>query len=141
MHTMSRLPLLLVALVVCRPLLAQEGTKKPAIGAIERLDPAFDDLIGKDAVLEKLADGFAWTEGPVWVKKGGFLLFSDIPNNAVMKYKDGEKVSVYLQPSGYAGKRTDFAEPGSNGLLTDHEGRLVSMEHGDRRVSRLELGK
>src|SRR5205823_4670247 len=60
---------------------------------------------------------------------------------AVMKYKDGEKVSVFLKPSGYMGKRDDYMEPGSNGLLIDPEGRLVLMEHGDRRVSRLILGK
>ena len=137
---MFRLHWLIPALAVCLPLHAQEAAKKPTIGAIERLDPAFDDLIAKDAVLEKLADGFAWTEGPVWVKKGGFLLFSDIPNNAVMKYKDGENVSVFLKPSGYMGKRDDFMEPGSNGLLIDPEGRLILMEHGDRRVSRLVLG-
>jgi gluconolactonase len=132
------LPLILLAVV---PLLADDSSKKATIGTIERLDPAFDDLIPKGATLEKLADGFAWTEGPVWVKKGGFLLFSDIPNNAVMKYKDGEKVSVYLKPSGYMGDRTDYMEPGSNGLLIDPDGRLVLMEHGDRRVSRLALGK
>lgn len=133
----------LAAVLLCLPLFAPaEDAKKPtAFGTIDRLDPAFDDLIPKDAVVEKLADGFAWTEGPAWVKKGGFLLFSDIPNNAVMKYKDGEKVSVYLKPSGYMGKRDDFMEPGSNGLVMDPEGRLILMEHGDRRVSRLELGK
>lgn len=114
---------------------------KKTIGTIERLDPAFDDLIGKDAKLEFLAGGFAWTEGPVWVKKGGYLLFSDIPNNVVMKYKNGEKVVPFLKPSGYMGKRTDFMEPGSNGLLIDPMGRLVCMEHGDRRVTALELGK
>ncbi|MFO0846227.1 MAG: SMP-30/gluconolactonase/LRE family protein, partial [Gemmataceae bacterium] len=138
---MSRLRWLPLALLACLPLLAEDDTKKPTIGTIERLDPAFDELIPRGAALEKLADGFAWTEGPAWVKKGGFLVFSDIPNNAVMKYKDGEKVSVYLKPSGYMGKRTDFMEPGSNGLVIDPEGRLVLMEHGDRRVSRLELGK
>jgi gluconolactonase len=123
------------------PTLAEDKAKVSTIGTIERLDPKFDDLIAKDAVLEKLADGFTWTEGPVWVKKGGYLLFSDIPNNAVMKYKDGEKVSVFLKPAGYMGKRTDLFEPGSNGLLVDAEGHLVLMEHGDRRISRLELGK
>jgi gluconolactonase len=138
---MTRLRWLPLALVVCLPLLAADDTKKPTIGTIERHDDAFDDLIPKGATLEKLAGGFAWTEGPAWVKKGGFLLFSDIPNNAVIKYKDGEKTSVYLKPSGYMGKRTDYMEPGSNGLLIDPEGRLVLMEHGDRRVSRLALGK
>src|SRR4051794_5713196 len=95
--------LALASVLLCLPLLAEEDKKSTTIGSIERLDPAFDDLVGKDASLEKLADGFAWTEGPVWDKKGKFLLFSDIPNNAVMKYKDGEKVSVYLKPSGYMG--------------------------------------
>jgi gluconolactonase len=120
------------------PLLAEGKGKRDTLGTIERLKPAFDDLIAKDAVLEKLAGGFAWTEGPVWDKKGGYLLFSDIPNNSVFKYKEGEKVSLFLKPSGYAGSRTDFMEPGSNGLLIDSEGRLILMEHGDRRVSRLE---
>jgi gluconolactonase len=138
---MLRLRWLFLALVVCLPLRAQEGGTKPTIGTIERLDPALDALLANDAVLEKLADGFAWTEGPVWVKKGGYLLFSDIPNNAVMKYKDGEKVSVFLKPSGYMGQRDDYMEPGSNGLLIDPQGRLILMEHGDRRVARLALGK
>jgi len=137
------LPLLALGAGLLTPSLALLADEKPkaTIGTIERLDPAFDDLIAPKAVLEKLAGGFAWTEGPAWVKKGGYLLFSDIPNNAVMKYKDGEGVSVFLKPAGYMGKRTDYAEPGSNGLLIDPEGRLVLMEHGDRRVSRLMVGK
>lgn len=137
---MTRLRWLPLALLACLPYLAADDAKRPTIGTIERLDPAFDELIGADARLEKLADGFAWTEGPVWVKKGGYLLFSDIPNNAVMKYKDGEKVSVFLKPAGFMGTGKDLLEPGSNGLLIDRDGRLVLMEHGDRRVSRVRLG-
>src|SRR5262249_45991366 len=67
--------------------------KKPAktLGTIERLDPRFDKLIGKDASLEVLAGGFQWTEGPVWIPRdGGFLLFSDIPNNRIVKWREGE---------------------------------------------------
>ena len=135
---MTRLRWLALALAACLPLLAADDSKKATIGTIERLDPAFDDLIPKDATLERLAGGFAWTEGPVWDRKGGFLLFSDIPNNAVMKYKDGEKVSVHLKPSGYTGKGDHLMEPGSNGLLMDSEGRLILMQHGDRRVARLD---
>jgi gluconolactonase len=135
---MKRLRWLPLALLACLPLLAaQKEKEKPTLGTIERIDPAFDDLIAKGAVLEKLAGGFAWTEGPVWDKKGGFLLFSDIPNNSVFKYKEGEKVKLFLKPSGYTGKRTDFMEPGSNGLLIDPKGRLILMQHGDRRVARL----
>jgi gluconolactonase len=122
------------------PLLAEDETKKGTLGTIERIDPAFDKLIAKGETLEKLSGGYAWTEGPVWVKKGGYLLFSDIPNNSIFKYKDGEKVSLFLKPSGYTGKRDDLRESGSNGLLIDPEGRLVSMEHGDHRVGRIALG-
>src|SRR5262249_29674693 len=102
----------------------QDKTKYPSMGTIERQDPRFDKLVPKDAVIEKLADGFKWSEGPVWVKDGGYLLFSDIPNNRVCKWHDG-KVTDYLKPSGYLGKRTDLQEPGSNGLLIDSKGRLI----------------
>ena len=99
---MSRLCWLPLALLACLPLFAADK-EKPTLGAIERLKPAFDELIPNGAVLEKLSGGYAWTEGPVWNKKGGFLLFSDIPNNSVFKYKEGEKVALFLKPSGYDG--------------------------------------
>jgi gluconolactonase len=97
-----------------------------------------DRLIPKDAKIEVLGMGFEWTEGPVWVKEGGFLLFSDIPRNAVMKWKEGEGISLYMKPSGYTGVAEYGPEPGSNGLVMDLQGRLVLCEHGDRRISRLE---
>lgn len=110
------------------------------LGKIERLDPAFDELIRPDAKLEVLARGHIWTEGPVWVPRdGGFLLFSDIPRNRVYKWQEGKGESVFLEPSGGTGKDAALLkEPGSNGLLLDSEGRLVLMEHGDRRVARLD---
>ena len=105
---------------------------------IVRLDRRFDRLVPNTAVLEKIADGFDWVEGPVWDRRGGYLLFSDIPKNAIYKWRDGEGVSLYLKPSGYTGS-TPFAgkEPGSNGLSFDLDGRLLIAEHGDRRISRL----
>lgn len=112
--------------------------KFPVMGTIERKDPRFDKLVPKEAVIEKLADGFDWAEGPVWVPKGGYLLFSDIPKNTIFKWKEGEGKSVFLKPSGYTGKQNRKGEPGSNGLILDSEGRLVMCEHGDRRVSRVE---
>lgn len=106
---------------------------------IVRLDPAFDKLVPADARVEKLVDGHKWTEGPVWNRKEGYLLFSDIPNNAIIKWQEGKGESVFIQPAGYSGK-TPFTgrEPGTNGLTYDAEGHLVACEHGDRRVSRLE---
>lgn len=115
---------------------AQDSTNYPVLGKIVRLDPRFDKLIPKDAKIEVLSSGFVWSEGPVWIKEdGGYLLFSDIPRNSVMKWKEGVGVSLFLKPSGYTGVADYGGEPGSNGLLLDPQGRLVSCEHGDRRVS------
>lgn len=106
---------------------------------IVRVDPDFNKLVPEDAVVEKLVDGHKWTEGPVWDRRGGYLLFSDIPNNAIFKWEEGRGESLFMQPSGYTGKEP-FAgrEPGTNGLTFDSSGRLVACEHGDRRISRLE---
>ena len=109
--------------------------KYPTLGKIVRDSPLLDQLIAADAKVEVLAAGFAWTEGPVWIKEGGYLLFSDIPNNAVMRWKEGEGVSVFLKPSGYTGTGSYGDEPGSNGLLLNAEDNLVFCEHGDRRLS------
>jgi gluconolactonase len=119
---------------------AAGGDRKtyPTLGTIERLDPAFDRLIARDAVLEKLAGGFDWAEGPVWVPRdGGYLLCSDIPKNIIVKWQEGKGKSVFLKPSG-ATYENNLKEPGSNGLTLDSEGRLVVCDHGNRRVYRLE---
>src|SRR5690349_10276508 len=62
----------------------------PTIGTIERLDPSLDTLLPPNAGIEVLASGFSWAEGPVWVRRGGYLLFSDIPRNVVFKWREGE---------------------------------------------------
>jgi gluconolactonase len=118
-------------------LTAQDTLNFPTIDRVERLDPALDELIPKDARIEVLAGGFDWSEGPVWVPDldGGSLLFSDIPNNSVIKWTEGKGTSLFLKPSGYTGITDYGREPGCNGLLLDPEGRLVSCEHGDRRIS------
>ena len=119
---------------------APPGT--PRFGKIIRLDPRLDRLVPHDAVLEKVADGFSWVEGPVWNKKGGYLLFSDIPNNSIFKWQESAEVSLFLKPSGYSGSAPfEGREPGSNGLTFDSTGRLVLCEHGDRRITRLEDDK
>lgn len=110
--------------------------KYPTMGSIERLDPALDELIPPDAQLEKLSEGFEWAEGPVWNKREGYLLFSDIPNNLVNKWQEG-KLTPFLKPAGYTGKVERGGEPGSNGLLYDSAGNLILCQHGDRRIARL----
>jgi len=134
---------LFAALAVAVAFLApttQGDDKKPypSFGTIERKDPRFDKLIPKDAIVENLADGFDWAEGPIWIKDGGYLLCSDIPKNQVIKWQEGKGKSVYKEKLGYLGTRTDLKEPGTNGLTVDSEGRLVMCQHGERRVARLE---
>ncbi|HMH34791.1 MAG TPA: SMP-30/gluconolactonase/LRE family protein [Puia sp.] len=113
--------------------------QQKTIGKIVSIDPKFDELIARDAVLEVLADTFAWAEGPVWVKPGQYLLFSDIPNNTIFKWKEREGLSVFLKPSGYTGILPYSREPGSNGLIINDKGQLVACEHGDRRISVMPL--
>lgn len=111
----------------------------PGIGRIERLDPRLDRLIPPGAVLERVSDGHAWTEGPLWDARDGSLLFSDVPNNIILRWIEGAGATVFLRASGYSGSQK-FAgrEPGSNGLAFDRAGRLVLCQHGERRVARLE---
>ncbi len=109
------------------------------IGSVERLDPRIDHLVPKDALIEVLADGFRWSEGPVWDGANGRVLFSDIPNNAVHSWSEAKGLGTFLQPSGYtAATPFEGREPGSNGLAFDAQGRLILCQHGDRRVARLE---
>src|SRR5687767_3844310 len=70
----------------------------PSMGSIERLDPALDALVPPGAKIEKLAEGFEWSEGPVWVRPGQYLLFSDVPQNIVYKWKEGVGTREYLFP-------------------------------------------
>ena len=114
-----------------------QGTT-PDMPKIERLHPALDRLIAPDAKIEILAQGYDWSEGPVWVKDGGFLLFSDVPQNVIVRWKEGEGAREWLKPSGYTGREPRGAELGSNGLVIDREGRLVICQHGDRRIARME---
>lgn len=118
--------------------LARAEEKKTVIGSIDRKNPKINDLIPKDAQIEVLAGGYKWTEGPLWNKKGGYLLFSDIPNNRVVKWSENGGASDFLKPSGYTGKaKFTGPEPGSNGLAYDKNGTLYLCQHGDRRIAKL----
>ena len=120
--------------------LGQNTTNFAHIGRIDRFDNEINQLIPEDAKIEVLCGGFEWSEGPVWVpeennKYGGFVLFSDIPNNVVIKWQEGVGTSEFMKPAGYTGVADYGREPGSNGLALDSLGRLVLCEHGDRRIS------
>ena len=112
----------------------------PSAGSIVEKDAALKAIVSADTKIEKLADGFIFTEGALWVKDGGEgLLFSDIPNNRIMKWTPDGKVTEFRKPSGYTGPPApEGAYVGSNGLTLDKDGRLIICEHGDRRVTRIE---
>ena len=108
-------------------------------GSIERLDPVMDALIAPDAKIEKLAEGFNWSEGPTWYEDS--VVFSDVPENIAYRWKEGMKsAEVFLKPSGMTTPTPGFREQGSNGLSRDAQGRLLVCMHGDRRIARWEKG-
>jgi gluconolactonase len=107
-----------------------------------RNDPAMDEVVGPNPKVFKLADGFKFTEGPIWVNKdGGYLLFSDPNANTIYKYtpngNEESKLEVFRAPSGYSGADiAEYGQPGSNGLTLDSQGRLTINQHGNHRVVR-----
>lgn len=111
------------------------GAESAGAGSILRADPRFDDLVPDGATIERVAGGFEFTEGPVWLPDEERLLFSDIPANAIYQWSEADSASVFLE-SLYEGDREGLI--GSNGLTLDPEGRLIICEHGNRRISRLE---
>ena len=111
-------------------------TEIKTIGTIERLDPALDDIISSDAIPEIIAEGFNWSEGPLWIEEQQMLIFSDVPENTVYKWSEAAGTEVYLKPSGYTGElQADSLVQGSNGLARGLDGKLVLCQHGDRRIS------
>ena len=104
-----------------------------------RNDPAIDAIVPVNPKIFKLAEGFQFTEGPIWLK-AGYLLFSDPNANTIYKYNTVDaKLSVFKTNSGYSGKDiAEYSQPGSNGLTLDPQGRLTINEHGNRRVTRME---
>jgi len=95
---------------------------------IDIVDPRFNTFVLPNAQLEILGSGFRWLEGPVWFADQDCLLFSDLPNNRIMRWSETGGVSVFRQPSGYA-----------NGHTRDRQGRLIGCSHLDRCITRTEL--
>ena len=119
------------------------GRTQTTKAEITRRDPALDDIVPTGAQIERLASGFLFTEGPVWVPRtattDGYLLFSDPNANTIYRWSSDGQVTVFRTKSGYTGVDIgEYGQPGSNGLTLDREGRLTINEHGNRRVTRLE---
>jgi gluconolactonase len=138
--------LLAVAAVVgltagCRERSADKARKVELAGVshlkVDRLDPAIDEIVPADAMLEQIATGFKWVEGPVWVD--GSLYFAEIPSDSIRKWTPGSGAAMFLTPSGYKGSAPyGGPESGSNGMTLDVRGRLTIAGHAQRDVYRLE---
>ena len=113
------------------------ASKKDTPRYIQILDKEALNLIDSTAVIEVIADGYKWSEGPVYVSDSDYLLFSDVPANRIYKWKEGKGTSVYLEPSGYTGVIPKQKEPGSNGLVIDKNGKLVLCQQGNRQMARM----
>src|ERR1700733_705424 len=106
---------------------------------IDRMDVGMDAIVPAGATVERVATGFTWVEGPVWIPQGGYLLFAEITSNSIRKLTPDGTVSIFMQPSGYRGTAPyGGKEPGSNGMTLDPKGRLTVAGHAQRDVWRLE---
>ena len=105
---------------------------------VERFDPALNRIVPESSSLQKIATGYKWTEGPVWIPSG-YLLFAEIPSNSIRKWSPGASAAIFLQPSGYKDSAPYTGpEPGSNGMTLDAQGRLTVAGHAQRDVWRWE---
>lgn len=132
--------ILLVALVVvasCKKKETMEKSPEPlreSKGSIFIADSALEDLIDIAAPIEVLAEGYDWSEGPLWLPDQQILIFSDVPRNTIYSWSEEKGAGVYMSPSGFTGENFQGSEPGSNGLALNR-GELVLCQHGNRAVS------
>jgi len=123
-----------ILILINLPAISQEKF----IGSVERVSPEIDNLIEKSAKIEILADGFEWSEGPVWSSQLNSVLFSDVPENVIYSWNEDKGLGTFTRPIGYSGKVPNLKKAGTNGLTIDADGNLIICMHGDRKITRLE---
>ena len=128
---------LVLAVVVGFSFTSLEAQKK-TIGSVERLSAEIEQYVPQNAIIEILAEGFDWSEGPVWVEELGAVLFSDVPNNKIYQWDEKKGLQVFRDPSGFTNIVPNSKEQGSNGLTLDANNKLIICMHGDRRIARLD---
>ena len=135
---MKKIALLLILLSVvwsCKKKIGMEQEPEPeSKGSIFVADPSLEKVIDTAAVIEVLAGGYDWSEGPLWLPDLQMLIFSDVPRNTIYSWSEEKGAGVYLSPSGFTGEDFPGSEPGSNGLALN-QGELVLCQHGNRAVS------
>lgn len=124
----------LILILLNLPVISQDKF----IGSVERLSPEIDNLIEKSAKIEILADGFEWSEGPVWSSQLNSVLFSDVPENVIYSWNEDKGLGTFTRPIGYSGEVPNLKKAGTNGLTIDADGNLIICMHGDRKITRLE---
>jgi gluconolactonase len=137
-HRLSLVVIILLLLSCNNPNTKTAAMKYQTIGRIERIDPALDDIISASAKAEIIAEGFDWSEGPLWIEAEKMLLFSDVPQNIIYKWTEKKGKEVYLTPSGYTDSVKRLGEMGSNGLLLGPDGNLVLCQHGNRQMAKMD---
>lgn len=106
--------------------------------AIEIYDPIALTIIDPNATFEILAEGFWWSEGPLWVDELQAIIFSDVPANKIYKWSEKDSLSIYLESAGHTGEENINSGKGSNGLILNLENKLLLCQHGDRRIARMD---
>ena len=116
------------------------NVERQTVGGVRRLSSEMDSIIPPGAEVEVLAEGFDWAEGPVWVEAGGYLLFTDVPQNVIWRWSETDGLSEFMRPSGFDGEDgSHLREPGANGLVIEPSGALLMCDHGNRSLSRVDL--
>ena len=130
----TQLPSLLIIAVAC---LCCQSKNNVQTGTIEMIDTSLSEIISPETKAETIAEGFEWSEGPLWIEDQHMLLFTDVPKNVVYKWTEEKGAEVYLTPSGFTGPNVTGNEPGANGLALNDKGELLLCQHGDRRIARM----
>lgn len=131
---------LLAVTAACAPAVDTTATPPyPTVGRITVYDDALHAIVAPDARIERVAEGFAWSEGPLWIRDGEYLLFNDVPGNTMYRWSARDGLSVFLKPSGYGGTDLEgLREAGANGLDVEPEGTVLLADSGSRLVARLD---
>jgi len=104
---------------------------------IEIYDSIALNFLDPNANIEILAEGFYWSEGPLWINELQSVIFSDVPANKIYQWNETNGLSIYLESAGHSGNENKDSDKGPNGLILDQENKLVICQHGDRRIARL----
>ena len=126
-------PLLAALLIQCSP--KKEVQQTNLTVSFERLSPLLDSVMSNEVTVSVIAQGFEWSEGPLWLEDKQMLLFSDVPTNTIYQWTEQEGAKSYVNPSGYTATAPRSGEPGSNGLALNDKGNLILCQHGDRRIA------